>query len=192
MTNEDTDQLITRIKDGDTRAYEILVNGYKSLVFSLTLRMLKNKEEAEEIAQDVFVKVFTSIHNFKGDSKFSTWLYRVTRNRCLDYLRSKRKVFNEINVDDLSYTRLDEASNALELMMEDERNEKLRDCFQYISADDASVLTLFYFEEKNLQEVAEVLDTTVNSAKVRLHRARKRLAAVLIDKMEPEILKNYG
>lgn len=192
MTTTNTEQLIARIRSGDHRAFELLVNEYKGVVYSLTLQMLKSREEAEEVAQDVFVKVYKSIGSFKGDSKFSTWLYRVTRNRCLDYLKKKRITYNELVISDSLITQLDETTNALEMMMENERNKKLRKCLEHLSAEDSAILTLFYFQEKKLNELADVLDISVNLAKVRLHRARKRLATVLIKNMEPELLKNYG
>ena len=192
MTIETTDQLIEKVKAGDGQAFAMLVDSHKNLVFSLTLQLLKNKQEAEEIAQDVFVKVYSAIHTFKGDSKFSTWLYRITRNRCLDYLRQKRIIFSDIDLNEFSISNLDDASNALDKMMEKERQQKLKHCLKLLSADDAAVLTLFYFEEKNLNEVAKILETSVNSTKVRLHRARKRLAAILIDQLEPETIRSYG
>lgn len=169
MTIETTDQLIEKVKAGNGQAFAQLVDLHKNLVFSLTLQLLKNKEEAEEIAQDVFVKVYSAIHTFKGDSKFSTWLYRITRNRCLDYLRQKRITFSDIDLNEFSISNLDDASNALDKMMEKERQQKLKHCLKLLSADDAAVLTLFYFEEKNLNEVAKILGTSVNSTKVRLH-----------------------
>ena len=192
MATNGTDQLLDRIKAGDTLAFEQLVNEYKGLVFSLVLQMVKERQAAEEVAQDVFIKVFKSIQGFKGDSKFSTWLYRVTRNCCLDHLRAKKIKYKEVEIEEFSMTRLDSATNALEMMINEERNERLRRCLSYLSAEDAAILTLFYFEERNLNEVADVLETSINSAKVRLHRARKRLASVLIKQLEPEMLKNYG
>ncbi len=192
MATNGTDQLLDRIKAGDTLAFEQLVNEYKGLVFSLVLQMVKERQAAEEVAQDVFIKVFKSIQGFKGDSKFSTWLYRVTRNCCLDHLRAKKIKYKEVEIEEVSMTRLDSATNALEMMINEERNERLRRCLSYLSAEDAAILTLFYFEERNLNEVADVLETSINSAKVRLHRARKRLASVLIKQLEPEMLKNYG
>ena len=78
---------INLIIEGNTNAFSVLVDRYKDLVFSLALRMVKNKEEAEEVAQDTFVKVFKSLHQFKGDSKFSTWIYKVTYNTCLDQIK---------------------------------------------------------------------------------------------------------
>lgn len=192
MTTNTNDELIKRAKGGDLRAFEDLVNAHKNVVFSLALRTLTNKQEAEEIAQDVFIKVFKSIQNFKGDSKFSTWLYRITYNCCLDHVRSKRKKFIEIPVDERPMDFLDDTKNALAMMQKDEKKKRILACLNALSPEDSAILTLYYFEEKNLNEVAKILDCKANSAKVRLHRARKRLAIILKERMEPEILGHYG
>jgi RNA polymerase sigma-70 factor (ECF subfamily) len=78
---------INKILNGNTNAFTVLVYRYKDLVFTLALRMVKNREEAEEVSQDTFIKVYNSLNRFKGDSKFSTWIYRVAYNTCLDRLK---------------------------------------------------------------------------------------------------------
>ena len=86
MTTND-DVFINKILDGDSSAFAVLVDRYKDLVYTLAIRMVKNKEEAEEVAQDTFIKVYKSLAKFKGDSKFSTWIYKVAYNTCLDRLK---------------------------------------------------------------------------------------------------------
>ena len=90
MTTND-EKIINQIIAGDSNAFSVLVDRYKDLVFTLSLKMLKNREEAEEVAQDTFIKVFKSLSKFKGDSKFSTWIYKVTYNSCLDRLKKNKK-----------------------------------------------------------------------------------------------------
>ncbi len=96
MTTNDENILIAAIKNGDTRAYAQLVDRYKDLVYTLALRMLKHREEAEEVAQDTFIKVFKSLDKFKGDSKFSTWIYRVAYNTCLDTIKKNKKHLSNV------------------------------------------------------------------------------------------------
>lgn len=88
MTTNDQ-HYINLIIDGDTNAFAVLVNRYKDLVFTLALRMLKNREEAEEVSQDAFIKAYKSLNKFKGDSKFSTWIYKITYNTSLDRIKKK-------------------------------------------------------------------------------------------------------
>ena len=90
MTTNDQ-HYINLVLDGDANAFTSLVNRYKNMVFTLTLRMLKNREEAEEVAQDTFIKMYKSLNKFKGDSKFSTWVYRIAYNTSLDRLKKNKK-----------------------------------------------------------------------------------------------------
>lgn len=93
---------IHQIIGGNTSAFSILVNQYKDLVFTLSYKMLKNKEEAEEVSQDTFVKIFNSLNKFKGESKFSTWIYKITYNTCLDRLKKSKKENTVLYIEDFS------------------------------------------------------------------------------------------
>ena len=91
MANIDDQQYIDRVINGDTSAFAVLADQYKVMVFSLALKMLKNREEAEEVTQDSFLKVYKSLAKYKGESKFSTWLYTITYNTCLDRIRKNKR-----------------------------------------------------------------------------------------------------
>lgn len=184
-------KLIQSIRKGNTRAFSELVNRYKDLVYTLTLRMLGNREEAEEVSQDTFIKVFNSLEHFKGDSKISTWVYRIAYNTCLDRirLRKSRKFLDVGEMQDFIFTEMD---TALDKMVREERGRLVGQCLAKLPCEDAGLLTLFYFEEKSLLEIENILNVPVNSLKVRLFRARKKLAAVLEGHLKPEILQNNG
>lgn len=190
-TNKET-VLINRILSGETSAFSEVVEDHKNLVFSLALQLLKNQEEAEEVAQDTFVKVYSSLKNFKGDSKFSTWIYRITYNTCLDRLKKNKRKYVEEELNEINQTQLYTTKNALQQMEQKERTEKIRECLQHLPPEDAALLTLFYFEEKNLNELEKIVGQSVNTIKVRLHRARKKFALILEEHIEPEVLRNYG
>ena len=191
MTNNDQ-YFIEQLQAGNTAVFADLVDTYKNLVFSLALRMLKQTEEAEEVSQDTFIKVFKGIDNFKSDSKLSTWIYRITYNSCLDRLKSKRREFMTEEIDEHNANKIGEVGNAFEVLAQKEREEAIRECLAKLPPDDAALLTLFYFEEKKLQEIEKITDLSVNTIKVRLFRARKRLAGIMQDHLEPEILQHYG
>lgn len=184
-------KLIQSIRKGNTRAFSELVNTYKDLVYTLTLRMLGNREEAEEVSQDTFIKVFNSLEHFKGDSKISTWVYRIAYNTCLDRirLRKSRKFLDVGEMQDFIFTEMD---TALDKMVREERGRLVEQCLAKLPSEDAGLLTLFYFEEKSLLEIENILNVPVNSLKVQLFRARKKLAAVLEGHLKPEILQNNG
>ena len=182
---------INLIIEGNTNAFNILVDRYKDLVFSLALKMVKNREEAEEVAQDTFIKVFKSLSKFKGDSKFSTWIYKVTYNTCLDRLKKQKREQQVVSIDEFNTNQIKSIDNALDKMENEEREKAIQDCIQLLPADDAFLLTLFYFEEQSLEEIAKVIGLTANNVKVKLFRSRKKLTSILKEKLEPEIIEYY-
>ena len=90
---------INQIIQGNTNVFGVLVDRYKEMIFTLALKMIKNREEAEEISQDTFIKIYNSLNKFKGDSKFSTWIYKIAYNTCLDRLKKNKKEENTISID---------------------------------------------------------------------------------------------
>ena len=105
---------INQIIEGNTNAFSVLVNQYKDLVFTLAYKMLKNREDAEEVSQDVFIKIFKSLNKFKGDSKFSTWIYKITYNTCLDYLKKSKKENSIVYIEDFSEHQVKAIETVLE------------------------------------------------------------------------------
>jgi len=190
MTQNDQ-HYISKILDGDTRAFAILVDRYKDLVFTLALRMLKNREEAEEVSQDTFIKVFKSLGKFKGDSKFSTWIYRITYNGCLDRLKKHKQEYNCIPLDDYTERKLMKLDNAIDAMETQEQQQTIKECLRLLPKEDAFLLTLYYYEEQSLEEISKIMGITANNVKVKLYRSRKKLTSILKEKLEPEIIEHY-
>ena len=191
MTTND-DQIINAIKNGDTNAYSKLVDRYKDLVFTLAIRMLKNREEAEEVAQDTFIKVFKSLDNFQGDSKFSTWIYRIAYNTCLDNIKKNKKFINDIAIDEFTVNKLKTIDNALETIISKERSQLIKQCIDRLPEESSALLTLFYFEELSLEEISKIINVEANTVKVRLFRARKKLAVILEQYLQPQNRMIYG
>ncbi len=177
---------IERIKKGDHEAFSWIVDKYKDLVYTLCIKMLSSEEDAEEAAQDVFVKIYKSIHSFRGNSKFSTWIYRITYNQCISIIRKKVRMIDL--VDELLDGEIDEDSiDALEMLKHEERSMYMKQALDALAETDAFVLTLFYYEELSLEEICEVTGQTNNNIRIRLHRARKKMYVVLSDLMKTEI-----
>jgi RNA polymerase sigma-70 factor (ECF subfamily) len=183
--------LINQILSGDANAFTQLVNRYKDLVFTLALRMLKNREEAEEVSQDTFVKTYRSLNKFKGDSKFSTWIYKVAYNSCLDRIKKNKKYLNDIEINEFTEHQVKTVNNAFDALVEEERNQLIQDCLHLLPSDDSFLLTLYYFEEQSLDEIADIVGISANNVKVKLFRSRKKLASILKDRLEPEIIEYY-
>ena len=191
MTTNNEQILINQIMDGDTSAFSVLVESYKDLVFTLALRMLKNKEEAEEVAQDTFVKAYKSLSKFKGDSKFSTWIYRVAYNTCLDRIKKNRKYINNVEINEFTAHQVKTIDNALDRIEVRERNEAIQRCIERLSSEDSFLLTLYYFDDLSLDEISKIVGISTNSIKVKLFRCRKKLASILKAQLEPEIIDYY-
>ncbi len=192
MTTIDDQKLIEAIQNGDTKAYTQLVNRYKDLVYTLAIRMLKHREEAEEVAQDTFIKVFKSLQKFKGDSKFSTWIYKVTYNTCLDRIKKNKKHYNDVAIDEFTFNKLDSIDNALDNMINEEKSVLIKKCINKLPEDSSALLTLFYFEELSLEEISKIINIEANTVKVKLFRARKKLAVILEQYLQPKNSMNYG
>lgn len=182
---------INQIIRGDTNVFSVLVDRYKEMIFTLALKMIKNREEAEEVSQDTFVKVYNSLNKFKGDSKFSTWIYKITYNTCLDRLKKNKKEDSTISIDEFSDHLVKTMDNALSALEEKERKQTIQNCLNLLSREENFLLTLYYFDDQNLDEIAKIMDINSNNVKVKLFRSRKKLAVILKKQLEPEILDYY-
>lgn len=191
MAQPDDRHFIDRALAGDTQAFALLVDRYKNLVYTLALRLIKNTEEAEEAAQDTFIKVFRSLDKFKGESKFSTWMYKITYNTCLDRLKKQKAVPYAVPIDDYGTRQLAVTENILDRLDEQQRHRAIQECLKLLPGDEAFLLTLYYFEEQSLEEIAQVLGIKANNVKVKLFRCRKRLGDIIRMKLEPEMISVY-
>ncbi len=168
--------IITRILDGDQQAYALLVDRYQNFVFTITLRYIKSREDAEEVAQDVFVKAYRALKDFKGQSKFSTWLYTVTTTTCITFLRKKKIEVQSLDNEKV-FASADTIDGGLKANQVEQKSrmQMVNEAIRMLSPDDAQVITLFYKGEQTLEEIALVMGKEVNTVKVQLHRARGRL-----------------
>ena len=179
MPNHRDEIYIKQIIDGDSRAYGFLVEKYQAMVFTLCVRMLQDQDDAQDAAQEAFIKCFQSLKSFKGDSKFSTWLYKITYYHCIDVLkRNKKSLTYEIdeNVLEGEFAPLD---GFLEELDSNETTLLLNTAISNLSPDEQVILQLYYYEELPLKEIAEVVSLTMENVKIKLFRARKKLYTLL-------------
>ncbi len=166
---------IEKVLNGDTRAYTTLVNKHKDMVFTIARKIVRSTEDAEEIAQDAFIKAFNSLENFKQKSKFSTWLYRITYNTAVSRIRKKNievAVIDDEVVENYPGEQVYEFVEA----MDDERQQRFIDAaLEKLSPEDNVVITLFYLEECSVEEISKITALSKSNVKVKLHRIRKRL-----------------
>ncbi len=181
ISGQPDEQIINRVLKGEQSAFGSIVDRYKNYVFTLVLRFTENREDAEEIAQDVFIKAYRSLADFRGDSKFSTWLFTITRTTCLSFLRKKKlktiSLDNERTGLQVGNRESGFSANGIE---QKSKFAMLNQAINLLSLDDAQVLNLFYKGDQSLEEIGQIMRLDPNTVKVKLHRARQRLK----DKLE--------
>ena len=169
-------EIISHVLKGDQQVFAELVSRYQNYVFTLVIRFTENREDAEEVSQDVFVKAYRSLADFRGDSKFSTWLYTIARTSSITFLRKKKletvSIDNEKTAVQLENRESSFSANTIE---QKSRIKMVNEAIQLLSVDDAQIITLFYKAEQSLEEMGKILGMEPNTVKVKLHRARVRL-----------------
>lgn len=183
---------IDKVLQGDANSFAVLVDRYKDMVFSLVIKMTKNKEEAEEVSQDTFIKAFQNLQKFKGESKFSTWLYRIAYRTCLDAIKKDKKHRNTYEVNEVTMQHIKSTDTVLQQLERTERAEVMKACLNQLPMEEKSILWMFYFDELSLKEIIEVTNMSEANLKVKLHRARKRLLGIVKETVEPELISHYG
>ncbi|WP_405607186.1 RNA polymerase sigma factor [Polaribacter sp. Asnod1-A03] len=192
MTNKNDQLYINKVINGDVNAFAYLVDNYKDLVFSLAYKMTKSREEAEEISQDTFIKAYKNLSKFKGDSKFSTWLYRITYHACLDAIKKNKNNNNSLEINEVTFNQIQSVENILQGIERKERSKIMNDCLLRLPEDERALIWMFYYDELTLKEIIEVTQFSEANIKVKLHRARKKLLNIVKENVEPEIIKHYG
>ena len=183
MTREEERELLSRAQKGDSAAFESIVRAHEATVFHLALRQLGNREDAEDAAQEVFLKAYTGLSSFRAESKLSVWLYRITNNVCIDFLRRRRET--------VSLSQENEDGEPLELELPDERfdpaalaerkdlREQVGKALQALPPDAREILLLRELGGQSYEEIADTLEIDLGTVKSRIFRARKKLCALL-------------
>ena len=187
MTREQEAAIVRKVLGGDANAFETLVLEYEKNVYNIALRMTGNSEDAADMTQEAFIKAYNSLQSFRGDSKFSVWLYRIVSNVCLDFLRSKNRrptVSLSVEDDDGEDAQLDVAdeSQSPELLLDRKlTRESVRRGLDSLPPDYRQILLLREIQGLSYDEISQVLGLEVGTVKSRIFRARKRLCNFLID-----------
>jgi RNA polymerase sigma factor (sigma-70 family) len=174
---------IDKVLTGKSSAFSYIVDHHKDKVFNLAFRICGNHEEAEEIAQDSFLKAYRSLGRFKMKSTFATWIYRIVYNTAISYVRAKKKgilSLEDFPADAKDFLR----NNASEEESEKEfRSSLISFALQKVTDEERGLITLFYFEEMSTEEIADVTGITKSNIKVKLFRARQKMLEI-IEKVE--------
>jgi RNA polymerase sigma-70 factor (ECF subfamily) len=181
-------ELIEKTLAGNQFAYADLVKRHQRFVFTLAMRFAKGREDAEEIAQDCFVKAYRSLASFQGQSKFSTWLYSIVYTTAMTFLRKKRVDTDSID-DEGTFVQVESHESAYDTnnIENKSRSFYLNQAIEQLLPDDATIITLFYKGEQSLEEIAQTMGIETNTVKVKLFRARQRLKEKLERNLKHEV-----
>jgi RNA polymerase sigma factor (sigma-70 family) len=181
-------ELIEQTLAGNQAAYADLIKRHQRFVFTLAMRFSKNREDAEEIAQDCFIKAYRSLSSFQRQSKFSTWLYSIVYTTAMTFLRKKRVDTDSID-DENTYIQLENHSSGYDTNSVENKSRSfyLNQAIAQLLPDDAAIITLFYMGEQSLDEIGQALGIEANTVKVKLFRARQRLKEKLERNLKHEV-----
>ncbi len=170
---------IDRLLKGDNNAYASLVNKHKNLVFTIAVKILKNREDAEELAQDVFIKAFEVLNTFKKESKFSTWLYRIAFNMAVSKTRKKKLPTVNLETEIIENFSIDDIVPDMQELSNEEQKNCIEKALKVLPYEENIIITLFYYDDKSIEEISEITSLTVSNVKVKLHRIRKKLYSII-------------
>ena len=183
MTKEEELALLHRAQKGDAGAFEEIVRACEKTVYHLALRQLGSREDAEDASQEVFLKAYTALGSFRGESRLSVWIYRITNNVCIDFLRRRRET--------VSLSAVNDEGEPMELELPDERfdpaalaerkdlRERLGEAMMLLPPDAREILLLRELGGESYGEIADTLNIDVGTVKSRIFRARKKLCSLL-------------
>jgi len=181
-------ELITAVLNGNQPAYAELIRRHQRFVFTLALRFTRSREDAEEIAQDVFVKAYRSLNSFQRTAKFSTWLYSIVYTTSMTFLRKNKLETQSIDEEGVHLQLEDQASDfRADRVEQKSKIGYLNLAIDRLLPDDAAIITLFYKGEQSLEEIGQALGMETNTVKVKLHRARHRLKEKLQQMLQHEV-----
>ncbi|OFX59756.1 MAG: hypothetical protein A2066_11335 [Bacteroidetes bacterium GWB2_41_8] len=187
MNKTDDAYYIEAVRKGNVAAFSVLVERYQNMVYSLALKLLKKPEEAEEMAQDTFVKAYQKLDTYEGKSKFSTWLYSITYNACISELRKRRIEFKSLDDRQISDDDEQKMHDYYRETKKEDQEKYLNLALGKLPEDDQVLVTLYYYENQSMDEISMITGLTVSNIKVKIHRARKRMYALLHEMLHEEI-----
>lgn len=175
MKKPDDSTCIKRIKEGDNSSFAVIVDRYKDMVYTIIRKIVRSPEDAEELAQDVFLKAFHSIDSFREQSRFSTWLYRIAYNAAISKARKKKPETGAIDEHIIENYTQDEIHENVFALDQRQKQEFIDYALSKLPEKEYLIITFYYKEECSISEIAEITGYTESNVKVKLHRIRKKL-----------------
>lgn len=181
------DHYLDKALRGERAGLEYLVNAYKEMAYTISIRVVGNAEDAEEVVQDSFLKAFKYLDRFKRASKFSTWLYRIVYNTALTKTGVKKYMAQELEDDNEYVKYASDEGGGLQRLADADRKKFLGKALQKLKQEDQLIITLYYIADKSITEITEIMDMKSSAIKMRLLRSREQLEGELKRLLNNEI-----
>ncbi len=179
MSDIEDRRIIEQVLEGDVHKYSILINKYKRMVYSIAYKILKNREDAEDTSQDIFIKVYNSLNIFGSSAKFSTWLYKISFNMTISKARKKKISISPIELNEDINPDYSETNLGLDNLIRQERKQILEQALSELNELEYLLIILYYYEEKTIEEISEISNLSKSNIKTILFRTRKKLFTVI-------------
>ena len=185
MTATEERDIIRRVLEGDTQAFEQLVAENERKVYALALKMVGNEEDALDMAQESFIKAFSGLKGFRGESRFSVWLYRLTYNICIDFIRKRKRTqtyalaYTDEDGETTELEIADESTDPVAIMETNQLRRVLAECVDALPPHHKEIIVMREITGLSYQDIARTLNISEGTVKSRLARARRKLAELL-------------
>src|SRR6267154_3231992 len=178
MTNTEDQVYIERVKRGDSFSYSFLVDKYKHMAYTIAMKIMRNEEDAEDAAQEGFIRAYQQIHTFQGKSKFSTWLYTIIYRVSISKWKEKRPT-TSLDIETAENYNPDYSSPPLEQLHAQQQQLYIKQAIDRLPPTEGLLITLFYIDDNSVKEIQEITGISLANIKVKLFRARKKLERAL-------------
>lgn len=178
---------LQKVLEGDISKFSYFIEKYKDMAFSIAFRIINNREDAEEIVQDSFLRAFKSLKKFRFDSKFSTWFYRIVVNNSLSKLKREKQDTRNIDIDKVPDSIIENVESVYKCLIQADQQKFITYALSELCIEDRLLLTLYYLNENSIEEIAEITNISQATLKMKIHRARKKMYIVLEERLKSEI-----
>lgn len=169
---QEENQWIQEVLDGDKQAYAHIINKYKSPLYGTILRMTRNPHDAQDLVQESFIKVYEQLEKYKGTGSFSSWLYRVAINHCMDEFRKKRHPIKQSEIDEETVVN---DNHPEVIFLKKEKGRQLERLIETLPEDERLIILLRYMNELSYDEISELMDIPLSTVRNKLHRAKRKM-----------------
>jgi RNA polymerase sigma-70 factor (ECF subfamily) len=188
MEKKTDEYYIREILKGDSGSFSQLVERYSHLAFSLSMKILNQREDAEEAAQDAFIKAYNSLGSFQSSSTFKTWFFRIVYNTSISKLRTRKNIevkFEDVKISD---SEIQATENAIGQLNTEDRQRYLQVGLERLEPEEQALLKMYYYDDFSMDEISLITSLTLSNVKVKIHRSRKKLLQELKFVLKDEII----